>query len=148
MTASCFVDTNIFVYFRDASEPEKQANARAWLKKLWITRTGRTSAQVLNEFYVTVTQKLTPGLPKEEAQKDVKNLLAWDPVPIDGGLITNAFGIQKEYRFSWWDSLIVSAAQLSECTYLLSEDLQHEQQIGKMQIINPFRTPVGEIKGI
>lgn len=50
----------------------------------------------------------------------------------------NAWLIQERHRFSWWDSLILSAAQIQDCTIVLSEDMQHEQQIGNMTIINPF----------
>ena len=58
MGAKVFVDTNILVYCRDASEPEKQQKAMAWMTRLWETGCGRLSFQVLQEFYVTVTQKL------------------------------------------------------------------------------------------
>jgi predicted nucleic acid-binding protein len=63
MSAKVFVDTNILVYCRDASEPQKQAQTAAWMAALWKQRTGRLSFQVLQEFYVTVTAKLTPGFP-------------------------------------------------------------------------------------
>ena len=56
-----FVDTNVLVYARDASEPDKQPRAEAWMQHLWRTRSGRTCVQVLNEYYVTVTRKLSPG---------------------------------------------------------------------------------------
>lgn len=57
-----FVDTNILVYSRDASEPAKQARALAWLEELWRSRRERLSWQVLQEFYVTVTLELDPGM--------------------------------------------------------------------------------------
>lgn len=63
MSATVFVDTNVFVYARDASEPEKQAVAAQWVRELWTTQAGRTSVQVLSEYYATVTRKLKPGLP-------------------------------------------------------------------------------------
>jgi len=62
MTGNAFVDTNILLYARDTSEPEKQPKAEALLKKLWKERSARISTQVLNEYYVNVTQKLNPGL--------------------------------------------------------------------------------------
>lgn len=60
-----FVDTNVLVYARDISEPEKQRRASEWLAHLWRSREGRLSVQVLQEYYVTLTQKLKPGLPRE-----------------------------------------------------------------------------------
>ena len=57
MTGTVFVDTNVLVYSRDVSEAQKQKQAMAWMTHLWAERCGRLSYQVLNEFYVTVTQK-------------------------------------------------------------------------------------------
>lgn len=138
MSVKAFVDTNILVYSRDKSEADKQAVALQWLTVLWQQRSGRISIQTLNEFYVTVTQRLKPGLSRPEAQADIRNLLLWNPLPVDSTVIENAWLIQEHYRFSWWDSLILSAAQIQDCTYVLSEDMQHGQQIGNMTTINPF----------
>ncbi len=138
MHARVFVDTNILVYSRDKSEEAKQAIALQWLAVLWQQRSGRISVQTLNEFYVTVTQRLKPGLSRPEAQADIRNLLLWNPIPVDSTVMENAWLIQERHRFSWWDSLILSAAQIQDCTIVLSEDMQHEQQIGNMTIINPF----------
>lgn len=83
MTDMVFVDTNVLVYSRDASEPQKQEQAMAWMAHLWGTRQGRLSFQVLQEFYVTVTHKLKPGLDPESARNDVRSLLAWHPLSVD-----------------------------------------------------------------
>ena len=138
MSRNCFVDTNILVYFRDASEPEKQKIAAQWLKVLWEKQIGRLSYQVLNEYYIVVTQKLKPGLSYESARTDIKNLMVWDPVSVDKCIIEKSWKIQDQYQFSWWDSLIVSAALQSGCSTLLTEDLQHGQLIHGMTVINPF----------
>ena len=79
MTDKVFVDTNVLVYSRDASEPPKQRQAMAWMAHLWSTQTGRLSFQVLQEFYVTVTDKLQPGLDPHNARDDVRAMLAWHP---------------------------------------------------------------------
>ena len=142
MTVRCFVDSNVLVYTRDASEPQKQKRAMAWMEHLWRTGAGRLSYQVLQEFYVTVTEKLRPGLDIGHARSDVQSLLTWHPVPIDSRVIEGAWLIQDRYRLSWWDALITSAAQISDCRYLISEDLQSDQEFGKVQVINPFlRSP-------
>lgn len=142
MTAKVFVDTNILVYSRDQSEADKQAIALNWLSVLWRERSGRISFQTLNEFYVTVTQRLKPGLTRDEAQADIRNLLLWNPIPVDGTVMENAWLIQARYGFSWWDSLILSAAQIQDCRFILSEDMQHEQQVGNVTILNPFLSDV------
>lgn len=145
MNAKVFVDTNVLVYFRDSSEPEKQPRAAHWLTTLWESRLGRISFQVLTEYYVTVTQKLDPGLSKQEARSDVNSLLTWSPIAIDPPLLQAAWTIQDRHGFSWWDSLIAAAAQRQGCTYLLSEDFQDGQTIDGITILDPFRhTPADD----
>ena len=109
-----------------------------WLEFLWKQRNGCLSYQVLQEYYVTVTQKLTPGLPKQAAQDDVRALIAWKPLSVDHTLIEIAWTVQTRFKFSWWDSLIIAAAQQLESRYLLTEDLQEDQDINGVKIINPF----------
>ena len=57
MTAPVFVDTNVLIYALDAGNLKKQEAARVWRAEVWKTRRGRISFQVLQEFYVKVTQK-------------------------------------------------------------------------------------------
>lgn len=140
-----FVDSNVLVYSRNRSEQEKQPRARSWLEALWESRRGRVSAQVLEEFYVTVTRKLDPGLPAREARSDVRALGAWNPVSIDHSLLSAAWDIEDRYDFSFWDSLIVAAARRLDCGYLLTEDLQHGQEVEELKIVDPFRRAPAEI---
>lgn len=146
MSAKIFVDTNILVYCRDASEPEKQQQALAWMTGLWETGQGRLSFQVLQEFYVTVTQKLKPGLLVGLAQADVRALLAWRPLSTTARVMENAWFIQERYGLGWWDALIAAAAQISDCRYLLTEDLQESLLVGQVEVINPFRSRFGDIR--
>jgi predicted nucleic acid-binding protein len=145
MNVRVFVDTNILVYSRDTSEPEKQIIAMEWIAQLWQNRCGKISYQCLNEYYVTVTQRLKPGLAKETARADVKSLQTWNPTSVDKIVIESAWTIQDRYRFSWWDSLILSAAQKLDCQIILSEDMQHLQQVDNLQIINPFVSDISII---
>lgn len=143
MTERFFVDTNLLVYARDASEPEKQRRAMSWMTRLWEQKAGRLSFQVLNEFYVTVTQKLQPGLDVESAREEVRLMLAWDPLRLNGRVAEGAWRLQDRYRLSWWDALIASSAQLTQCRYLLSEDFQANQNLGDIRVVNPFLTAPG-----
>lgn len=145
MTAPVFVDTNVLVYARDSSAGKKQEAAETWMERLWKSQDGRLSFQVLAEFYVTVTTKLRPGMAKDAARRDVRDLTAWRPVPIDASLVDGAWLLQDRYGLSWWDSLIVSAAQAAECGFLLSEDFQEGQDLGGVRIINPFNTSPAQL---
>lgn len=136
---SYFVDTNVLVYARDVVEPNKQRRAHQWLQYVWQERIGRLSYQVLQEYYVIVTNKLSPGLSPAEARDDVRAFQVWNPLPIDSKALEGAWNIQDRYSISWWDSLIVAAAQILDCDFLLTEDLQHQQAIDGVTVINPFK---------
>jgi predicted nucleic acid-binding protein len=138
MSVTIFVDTNVLVYRRDAGVAEKQSRAQAWMERLWAERTGRLSYQVLQEYYVTVTSKLKPGLEVEAARNDVRALLAWHPVTVDAAVVESAWAVQDRYGLSWWDAQIVAAAQAADCQFLLTEDLQEGQVLGAVRVVNPF----------
>ena len=140
-----FVDTNVLVYARDASDIGKQAVAAAWMEHLWTSAGGRLSVQVLQEYYVTVTRKLDPGLSAGEAREDVRDLAAWRPLRIDQPIVEAAWWMEDRYGFSFWDSLIVAAAQAAGCEALLTEDLQHGLDIDGLRVADPFRTTVGSL---
>ena len=140
MTDRVFVDTNVLVYSRDASELPKQKQAMAWMSQLWSEQTGRLSFQVLNEFYITVTKKLQPGMNPKDAREDIRSLLAWHPIPVDDRVIEGAWHIQDRYKLSLWDALIVSAAQVSNYRYLLTEGLQENRNMDSIEVVNPFNT--------
>lgn len=133
-----FVDTNVLVYARDPSETDKQSRAAEWLKHLWRPREGRLSFQVLHEYYVATTRKLTPGLAPEQARADIQDLLAWRPVPVDAEVLQGAWIVEDRFGLGFWDSLIVSAACVANCHHLLTEDLQHGQELDDIQVVNPF----------
>jgi predicted nucleic acid-binding protein len=133
-----FVDTNVLVYARDTTEPAKQERARDVMRRLWQSGTGRLSHQVLQEFYVTVTRKLKPGLPPDEAMNEVRDLFAWNPVAPSEDLFENAWEIEARWQLSWWDSLIAASAWRAGCSTLLSEDLQDGLQLGSLRVLNPF----------
>ena len=147
MAGEVFTDTNVLVYSRDSAEPEKHRKARAWMTHLWTTRRGRLSYQVLQEFYVTVTEKLDPGLDRESARRDALAFAAWQPVAVDALVLGAAWKLQESYRLLWWDALIAAAAQVAGCAYLLSEDFQHGQMLGPVEVINPFRASPERLTG-
>ncbi len=132
-----FVDTNVFIYAVDTADPVKQRAAQAWKAALWESRSGRTSFQVLQEFYVNVAAKVPGG--REKARAEIRDLLAWSPISIDGSLLDRGWQVQDRYRLSFWDSLIVAAAQAASCRHLLTEDLQDGQEIGGVEVVSPFR---------
>lgn len=144
MIGPVFVDTNVFVYRHDDSIPAKQLRAEQWIRLLAHSRTGRLSFQVLQELYATLTRKRL-NFDRSEVREIIKTLAAWQPVKMDFPIMERAWILQEGYSLSWWDALIVAAAQIGECAVLLTEDLQHGQTFDVVRVINPFasaeRTP-------
>jgi predicted nucleic acid-binding protein len=134
----CMVDTKVLVYGEDVSDPVKNSRAAEWLELLWIQRSGRVSTQVLNEYYVTVTRKLAPGLSQGDARAKVRRYQLWQPWQVDHQTVETAWGIEARFGVHYWDALVVASAQQAGCEYLLTEDLQHAQQLGPVTVINPF----------
>jgi predicted nucleic acid-binding protein len=145
MTAAVFVDTNVLVYLWDASDRPKRERALLWINALWDSQRGRTSVQVMNEFYVTVTRKLKPAVKPDAAQAFLRTLDVWSPVPTDMRLLEQAWIAQARRKLSFWDALIVSAAQTAQCRYLLSEDLADGQDLDGVLIVNPFKHEPSQI---
>jgi predicted nucleic acid-binding protein len=144
MTALVFVDTNIFVYAREPGEPDKRARAREWLEILWRDQRGRTSIQVLNEYYSLLTQRAKFRASRDIAWGDICELLEWNPQQLNGELLRQAYEIEGRYRLNWWDCLIVAAAQAQGCALLLTEDLQDKANYGGVTVRNPFTLAVAE----
>ncbi len=145
MTGPVFVDTNVFVYRHDRSDPSKQACAEQWIRLLARRRLGRLSFQVLQELYATLTRTRRLNFDRSEARDIVAVLAVWRPVAVDLPTLERAWLLQDSSSISWWDALIVAAAQACECRVLLTEDLQHDQKFGAVRVMNPFalqdRTP-------
>ena len=139
MSVNTFVDTNILVYFRDSRDVAKQQTAATVLQQLWLERSGRISTQVCSEYFVTVTSKLQPGLSIQEAWADIEALRVWQPLAIDLPCLYLAKEVQSNYGLSWWDCLIIAAAQRCGCNTILSEDLNAGQQYLGVTVCNPFR---------
>jgi predicted nucleic acid-binding protein len=147
MTDPVFVDTNVLVYSRDARVAAKHQRAREWVEFLWDTKRGRVSRQVLHEYYVTVTRKLRPGLPVEEARSDVRSLFHWLTAVDPEVMIESAWTFQDRCSLSFWDALVLAAAQSMGCGLLLSEDLPAGQELEGIRVVSPFATRPSELGG-
>lgn len=133
-----FVDTNILVYAHDADAGNKHDAAQLVLKQLWENNQGVLSTQVLQEFYVTVTAKLAKPISKSAARDVIRNYQAWSVYSPTIDDVLAASDLQEHQGFSFWDALIVIAAQRLGAVELLSEDMQPGRQIGHIRIIDPL----------
>ena len=139
MTVRVFVDSNVLIYARDLRDSRKQTKAIHWLDLLRRRKAIVVSHQVLAEYYSAASNKLKPGFSARQCRLDVALFLTWICIPPSQELYELAFDIEDRFRFSWWDCLIVAAAKRGGCTHLLTEDLQHGQDLGGLSVISPFR---------
>ncbi len=133
-----FVDTNVLIYAYDVSAGKKNERARKIIGDLWELGLGVLSLQVLQEFFVNVTKKVSKPLGIETAREIVRDLLKWDIVLLDGDSIWEAIEIHRRFQFSFWDSMILHAALRGGASILLSEDLEDGRIIDGLKIKNPF----------
>ncbi len=134
-----FVDTNLLLYTLDSVNPAKQAAAQAWTDALWKYQTGRLSWQVLHEFYANATGKL--GAPDSIARQIVESYAQWHPVGVSLALVQRAWHWADRAGLTYWDALILAAAERCGCPWLISEDFQPGRTYGTVQVLNPFQTP-------
>ena len=138
MSGKVFVDTNILIYAHDLDAGQRNALSADILRDLWENRVGIISTQVLQEFYVNVTRKIENPLPKSKARGIIESYLAWPVELNDAKTVLAASEIEERHMLSFWDALIVASARNADAEKILTEDLNHGQQIEGILIENPF----------
>ena len=138
MRAECFLDTSVLVYAAAGRGREELKRERA----LALIEAGDVgvSAQVLQEFYVTVTRKIEIPMSSEQALEWVEQFDAFPCVSVDASLVKIAAEVSEQFRISYWDGAILSAAQLLGAETLYTEDLNDGQLYGPVRAVNPFGT--------
>jgi len=131
-----FIDTNVLLYGSDPLDPTKQRRAQLWLDALWNSGAGGVSWQVLHEFYVNATRKLRATA--AQARSTVEVFIEWQPVDTSHVLIQRAWHWTDTAQLSYWDALIVAAAEKRGCRWLLSEDFQAGRKLGSVTVVSPF----------
>lgn len=139
MTGSAFFDTNVLVYAEDQDEPEKRAIALKLLAEHIAEDDLVLSAQVLNEFYVSV-RRLKRPLDAAQALNALEQLAAFPVVPVTADLVLAAAAASERYHVSHWDALILETARAAGCSVVLSEDLSDEQDYSGVRVENPFKS--------
>jgi len=133
-----FVDTNILIYAHDREGGLRWQRATQALDQLWTTRTGRISVQVLQEFFVVATRKLKAVVEVATAREVVRNYASWVTAPTDVDTVLRASEIAEIAQISFWDGMIVAAAERSQAATLYTEDLNDGQVIAGIRIVNPL----------
>jgi predicted nucleic acid-binding protein len=131
-----FIDTNILIYAEDSGMGTKHQVAVDLVARLASQDIGALSTQVLAEYYSAATKKLR--MTSEEAEETIRDLSCWRIHRPSHADIVSAIGLQRRYRLSWWDAMIVCSAVESGAGILWSEDLCHGQEFGAVVVRNPF----------
>jgi predicted nucleic acid-binding protein len=138
MSDRYFVDTNILVYAHDTSTGAKHERARALVEELWRARSGVVSTQVLQELCVNLRRKAGRPVDLKTAREIITDYLSWDVYVNTGESILEALELEKRYRISFWDALVIQAAEASGAAVLYSEDLSEGQTYGAVCVVNPL----------
>ncbi len=133
-----FIDTNVLVCAHDTRDFGKQSKAQSIIFDGLRSGTAVISTQVLSEFFVIITQKIEKPLSEEKAKKEIILFSNLEIIEVDLPMITRAIDIKMKWRLSYWDSLILSAAQRGGCSKLYSEDFSDGQNYGSVKICNIF----------
>jgi predicted nucleic acid-binding protein len=139
MSDRFFLDTNIFVYSFDRNTPQKATRSTALIRRAIDTREGIVSYQVVQEFFNLALRRFAEPMSVAEAEQYLSTtfrpLLA---VHSSHALYGQALRLSAKHKLPWYDSLILASAIEGECSVLYSEDFQHHQKFGEVQIVNPF----------
>ena len=139
MSAVAFVDSSVLIDAHDLDAGAKRERAVAKLRELWDSGTGRLSVQVLQEFYVNATQELATPIAGSTAREVIKTYGVWIRRATTVETVTRAAELSELARMSFWDALIVAAAEEVDAAELLSEDLNDGQAIAGIKVMNPLK---------
>jgi predicted nucleic acid-binding protein len=136
MMSKVFIDTNILVYCLDQSHSEKRDRCRYLIREVITEGRGVISTQVIQEFYVAATKKL--GADPLLVKDIITSLERLETVVVTPAIIKEAIDCAIINRFSFWDSLIIAAAESAKCDSLWTEDLNIGQIVRSVRVINPL----------
>ena len=136
IVSKIFIDTTLFVYSIDQRDPAKRDLARNILKRLVEVHLPVISTQVIKEFYVVASVKLKADT--FIIKNIVHNFRNLEIVNNDLELIEQAIDISIISRVSFWDSLIIAAAERANCEFVFSEDMNPGQTYRGVEVVNPF----------
>jgi predicted nucleic acid-binding protein len=132
-----FFDTNILLYMYGGSDLKKRALAAQLFYRYTASDDLLVSTQVVQEFYSAGGRKV--GMPRGELQKITQKLLDLPLITVGPSEILAAIDIEQRYQISFWDALILAAAESGGADVLYTEGLNHGQQYGTVTVHNPFR---------
>lgn len=144
MADKFFVDTSILIYAHDRSHAgdrsadRKHDRALKLVENLWSSGQGVISTQVLQELCVNLRRKTAQLIPSDEIRSLIQDYMSWEVVTNSPEAVLRALDIESRYKTSFWDALILQAAEQASVKVLYSEDLAVRQNYGTVQVVNPL----------
>jgi predicted nucleic acid-binding protein len=141
MADEILADTNVLVYAYDRAEAtaRKQKQALETLRRLAVGGRGRLSAQILGEFFRTVTQKIPSPLSPGDAHGQIATLIrAFPALPITPLIVLEAARGVRDHRLNYWDAQVWATARLNQIPLVLSEDFKDDLVLDGVRFVNPF----------
>jgi predicted nucleic acid-binding protein len=138
MKGANFFDTNIIVYAYDNHFPDKQQQAQEIIISAVKNGNGVLSTQVLGEFFTVITRKIKMPISVRNARDIIQYMGSMPVQEIDLLIVKRAIDTLEQYKISYWDSLIIAAAERARCKCILSEDFNAGQKYHGIEITNPF----------
>lgn len=138
MSARVFLDTNILMYAHDRGSGSKHQRSRSLIEQLWQSGAGVVSTQVLQELCVNLQRKCAAPLSIEEIRRILQDYMTWQIVTNSANAVLQALDLQHQFQVSFWDAMILQAAETGGCDNLYSEDFAHNQKYGSVRVVNPF----------
>ena len=138
-TNDVFIDSNLWIYLSVSTKDKEKHNSTLSFFEQISNKYIYTSIQVINEYHWVMLRKYK--LSESDISEKVENGIIQMSKIVDLNINTykKAQKIRANYNISFWDSLIVSSALLSNCSILYSEDMDNDLVIeNKIKIINPL----------
>jgi len=137
MNGRVFVDSNVWLYAFAINDPERMSLAQGFINKNVASGSLFVSWQIINEVGYNLLKK---GVADRVAFEMVERIrISCTVVDFSAELLSRAFELRQNHSLSYWDSLVVSAAQEADCEILASEDMQNCKLFGRLVIRNIFK---------
>ena len=134
-----FLDSNVFLYLFDETDPRKRAIARRLVQEGLESGEACISFQVVQETLAVLTGKLKKRASPAQAALFLDDVLApfWRVMP-SHALYRRGLAVQERYALGFYDALILAAALQAGCTRLWSEDMRDGLRVERLTVRNPF----------
>jgi predicted nucleic acid-binding protein len=134
-----FIDTNIFIYAHDNSDPLKSEIAKTLILDQVSMNHAVISFQVIQEFCNATLKESKHLLDVKDVKRVINELLMPLVAHTQNELfIQKTLDLFNSYSLSFYDAAIIQAANDLGCDIVYSEDMQNGANYDGVIVVNPF----------